>query len=117
MNVLPSLPQVKFLSTPSVRRATSPLPMHKTSQSHFYPRPPYGGRHSLAGALVDDILFLSTPSVRRATCSVRHVVVDIQGISIHALRTEGDVGQDCLRVAIRGISIHALRTEGDEPGR
>ena len=55
--------------------------------------------------------FLSTPSGWRATAG-RIAVVVYKGISIHALRVEGD------RVAHRHItgdliSIHALRVEGD----
>ena len=56
-------------------------------------------------------IFLSTPSARRAT-----VLVDVQrlrqGISIHALREEGDPAAR-LRQPERHISIHALREEGD----
>ena len=81
--------------------------------------------------------FLSTPSARRATG------VDIQavrplGISIHALREEGDrdrlagevhdsnfyprpprggrLACTLIRIACLGISIHALREEGDTAG-
>ena len=56
--------------------------------------------------------FLSTPSARRATQEFveKHT---IDGISIHALREEGDLAGEfvCLDDA---ISIHALREEGDE---
>ena len=57
---------------------------------HFYPRPPGGGRPSASGPVC---LFA--------------------GISIHALRVEGDVPD--LYIMQRGgwISIHALRVEGD----
>ena len=57
-------------------------------------------------------LFLSTPSARRAT----HPPVgggDVEGISIHALREEGDI-QARLFAAHDDISIHALREEGDD---
>ena len=37
---------------------------------------------------------------------------DELGISIHALRAEGDTAQCCL-LADNTISIHALRAEGD----
>ena len=57
--------------------------------SHFYPRPPYGGRHHRLSAMDSRDLFLSTPSVRRAT-NFLLVTHAIQAISIHALRTEGD---------------------------
>ena len=145
-----------FLSTPSARRATlcrSPstalllISIHAlreegdfraasstTLKSNFYPRPPRGGRRdeSHAGMVWDE--FLSTPSARRAT-SRRVAASDCKGISIHALREEGDqssarrhhkqtdfyprpprggrpaVGQ--VLAAQWAISIHALREEGD----
>ena len=79
---------LKFLSTPSARRATSYLP---------------------GTAIVD--LFLSTPSARRATPARARLQLPAQ-ISIHALREEGDVGHGIV-VHRSGISIHALREEGD----
>ena len=80
--------------------------------SHFYPRPPRGGRreiyaenardavisiHALReegdrnkySQLPPQYLFLSTPSARRATCRRRRKNPDF-AISIHALREEGD---------------------------
>ena len=78
-----------FLSTPSARRATR-----------------YAAR--IAGSAK----FLSTPSARRATVTEldEHVV---GGISIHALREEGDARIPCDPVPRERISIHALREEGD----
>ena len=62
----------------------------RSSQRHnFYPRPPRGGRHRSDMAQAATIQFLSTPSARRAT-RVETVVGGGQGISIHALREEGD---------------------------
>mgnify|MGYP000442215962 CR=1 FL=1 len=57
----------KFLSTPSARRATTARRSNKPDHNNFYPRPPRGGR-------------------RCEICqrSLKH------GISIHALREEGD---------------------------
>ena len=56
-----------FLSTPSARRATPPVEPKSLIHFYFYPRPPRGGRRpSPVGA-----------AARR-------------GISIHALREEGD---------------------------
>ena len=56
---------------------------------NFYPRPPGGGRPvTMLYALADQI-FLSTPSGWRATrCARAHR--QKRGISIHALRVEGD---------------------------
>ena len=80
---------VKFLSTPSVRRATGMLCGHvmamrisihalreegdalparrRWSGSYFYPRPPRGGRRFTGKAALEWKLFLSTPSARRTT--------------------------------------------------
>ena len=58
--------------------------------------------------------FLSTPSARRATQS-RPDSQSHQGISIHALREEGDKFRLQGHEAVVDISIHALREEGDLP--
>ena len=63
----PPGPAGKFLSTPSARRATPGFIFQRRPARYFYPRPPRGGR------LVD---------------VVARIVAD--GISIHALREEGD---------------------------
>ena len=78
-----------FLSTPSARRATSPIPtwricdhisIHALREEgdpghgdksgavrNFYPRPPRGGRLLIAHPPCTYLTFLSTPSARRAT--------------------------------------------------
>ena len=105
---------LRFLSTPSVRRAThctgvdtrhgiisihalraegDRLPTGPAGcESYFYPRPPCGGRpRCLPKNLSKAYRFLSTPSVRRAT--IGPLVSQNQFlISIHALRAEGDWG-------------------------
>ena len=81
--------------------------------THFYPRPPRGGRrkrkdwatrmelisiHALREegdskrlkAYTQAIQFLSTPSARRATCVMGYITIFTERISIHALREEGD---------------------------
>ena len=101
----------KFLSTPSARRATMLCRSANSATLNFYPRPPRGGRHD-------------------APLLLQYGV----GISIHALREEGDA--PCRHPSDRpsnfyprpprggrrrrphqrpagGISIHALREEGD----
>ena len=126
-------------------------------KSNFYPRPPRGGRHIIKGLLSMTGKFLSTPSARRATVRLRHhrdprreflstpsarraTVTEIKqgeylGISIHALREEGDeIGKQLgmkpedfyprpprggrqkksqISQTTKWISIHALREEGD----
>ena len=57
---------------------------------NFYPRPPGGGRHLLALPLPSTSEFLSTPSGWRATALFEQRKVLVLGISIHALRVEGD---------------------------
>ena len=62
--------------------------------THFYPRPPRGGRPGSLSMICFLRSFLSTPSARRATPE-RRIQRLQQPISIHALREEGD-----LRVAM-----------------
>ena len=81
------------------------------AQDNFYPRPPRGGRRREVLHHAPKYVFLSTPSARRATHALGSERLDV-GISIHALREEGDQIADGLP-RILGISIHALREEGD----
>ena len=82
---------MKFLSTPSARRATGAGHHEKTAHTEF----------------------LSTPSARRATEGPRGGHGGLH-ISIHALREEGDPVVFDVGLCIL-ISIHALREEGDTP--
>ena len=82
------------------------------TERYFYPRPPRGGRRIIAQFLSFPEKFLSTPSARRATLCALDQLAD-QGISIHALREEGDRRRGTTRTWCRAISIHALREEGD----
>ena len=84
----------KFLSTPSARRATGIGVCIIINPLDFYPRPPRGGRRSDLEAEAHG-----------------------EGISIHALREEGDPDVGCLPVLMLAISIHALREEGDSKNR
>ena len=101
-----------FLSTPSARRATCGAWATSSTWEDFYPRPPRGGRLPARTSTPGYLLFLSTPSARRATQPHPAVLADV-GISIHALREEGDPRR--CRSGSYGIpiSIHALREEGD----
>ena len=105
-------PQVIFLSTLSLRRATSLHRLSGSSSSNFYPRSPCGERLWPQGCLPSqsaisihallaesdghvnafhggDLLFLSTLSLRRAT-GIMSSVAAILPISIHALLAESD---------------------------
>ena len=64
--------------------------------SHFYPRPPRGGRHIVEINEHIRKLFLSTPSARRATCALQGLCQNHREISIHALREEGDHGKQLI---------------------
>ena len=59
--------QLTFLSTPSARRATIQGFSPFQPKTHFYPRPPRGGRPIPVISLKIALSFLSTPSARRAT--------------------------------------------------
>ena len=112
MEVSSPLKTVQFLSTPSARRATSARMMAAVEIPDFYPRPPRGGRLLMAAMDFTIFLFLSTPSARRATGMSRPLRT-VCGISIHALREEGDPASTRRTLRPLRISIHALREEGD----
>ena len=103
---------LRFLSTPSARRATreiGPPEVFKIISIHALREE---GDELRFDVSVSDRAFLSTPSARRATVQLRELCGDLLLISIHALREEGDLtalGYDRSRI----ISIHALREEGD----
>ena len=58
---------IAFLSTLSLRRATSSCSGSRYSNRYFYPRSPCGERQSKTPALCQAERFLSTLSLRRAT--------------------------------------------------
>ena len=80
----------EFLSTPSGWRATRRFGNPPISCRYFYPRPPGGGRPGRS-----------------------HSFIGVAGISIHALRVEGDLCDKLAEATNQPISIHALRVEGD----
>ena len=85
----PSMRVSEFLSTPSARRATRRWLGRGSGTDYFYPRPPRGGRLIMSNHQDSGDLFLSTPSARRAT-GKQDLLKYSYGISIHALREEGD---------------------------
>ena len=105
----------KFLSTPSARRATCQIPQTITLLQHFYPRPPRGGRHVHKRLVSDDWEFLSTPSARRATLPAGEQAAAM-GISIHALREEGDLRiSDALELKTAFLSTPSARRATKNP--
>ena len=124
----------KFLSTLSLRRATSSIDDLEPSTTHFYPRSPCGERRGYGqyyihapGISIHALLaesderaeshansqqeFLSTLSLRRAT-SGHETTLYKAGISIHALLAESDAQRFTTLNNIL-ISIHALLAESD----
>ena len=83
---------LQFLSTLSLRRATSPPSITPTARRNFYPRSPCGER----------------PDTAR--CPRRN-----PRISIHALLAESDLAPGSC-VSLLEISIHALLAESDDSG-
>ena len=80
---------IAFLSTLSLRRATSSCSGSRYSNRYFYPRSPCGERQSKTPALCQAERFLSTLSLRRATVKNASTGLNIF-ISIHALLAESD---------------------------
>ena len=87
-------------------------PFPQCSWVYFYPRPPRGGRHMLLFANYQTIV-ISIHALREEgdqAAALLHGKAD--AISIHALREEGDALMSANNVTPE-ISIHALREEGD----
>ena len=125
--------QVRFLSTPSARRATSqlcrPAPADRISihalreegdsppgccckaEGDFYPRPPRGGRPGSFTTAPRKPTFLSTPSARRATFDIAMYHSGVRFLSTPSARRATAVLAERLNHGC--ISIHALREEGD----
>ena len=80
---------------------------------NFYPRPPGGGRRCTNTGSAKPWQFLSTPSGWRATCDTVCVINSAVFLSTPSgwRATTGPQGP----VGPQGISIHALRVEGDYP--
>ena len=82
---------------------------------HFYPRPPQGGRPTIRRWTMPSGQFLSTPSARRATCAVTAFRKQLQIISIHALREEGDRPQ--AQVQSKADNFYPRPPRGGRPSR
>ena len=80
---------VKFLSTLSLRRATSQPVTRRARNLYFYPRSPCGERRYQNRDRAQSEQFLSTLSLRRATRPCDYTSPQTY-ISIHALLAESD---------------------------
>ena len=86
-----SIPETEeFQSTPSAWRETSGILSSIVPDVHFNPLPPHGGRREDSDA-----------------------AANMQIISIHSLRMEGDAAGLTAATEESKISIHSLRMEGD----
>ena len=104
-----------FLSTLSLRRATSLHSINCMILTHFYPRSPCGERPShLSKFNTSQRVFLSTLSLRRATTGF-FPTLEGHKISIHALLAESDKPSVQVQHLPKSISIHALLAESDNP--
>ena len=125
---------ILFLSTLSLRRATSIKPIFGKIDTNFYPRSPCGERLGRAQGRWQPDGFLSTLSLRRATGQEANNQPG-QQISIHALLAESDASTTITITCIVSflstlslrratvhydnynlhcvISIHALLAESD----
>ena len=84
------MPWRKIISIHSLRmEGDQARPARSCQALHFNPLPPYGGRHLLGRVEDDNAEFQSTPSVWRETGRLP-AVLDLDFISIHSLRMEGD---------------------------
>ena len=91
---------VLFLSTLSLRRATSIGTLRTVNVRNFYPRSPCGERRRNSQNINRGHRFLSTLSLRRATLAPEENPTQ-KRISIHALLAESDArrpGQNCQRI-------------------
>ena len=102
---------MRFLSTLSLRRATTGIFLNLASHKHFYPRSPCGERlRSIRKSTTSRDFYPRSP------CGERHEgtlhCLRVMRISIHALLAESDSRR---YPAILGcvISIHALLAESD----
>ena len=129
---------IKFLSTPSARRAT-PTGLHPAvTQSNFYPRPPRGGRRLHWNSVGRRSKFLSTPSARRATFCFgcigmeernfyprpprggrrrKQYILEVTKIFLSTPSARRATPRDFAEHQQNTISIHALREEGDSKNR
>ena len=104
---------LEFQSTPSVGRATSPKRAFLILLNNFNPRPPWGGRLLLFLFMNLYTHFNPRPpwGGRRVSAVIYRI---INGISIHALRGEGDPEQ--LEAALHQIDFNPRPPWGGRRG-
>ena len=102
---------MKFLSTPSARRATIQVTADIYTHLISIHALREEGDDGKVAEIMELFLFLSTPSARRATWPVSLICPVMLFLSTPSARRATD---DALQfICTRSISIHALREEGD----
>ena len=105
---------IRFLSTPSARRATSLNGLGRSPENNFYPRPPRGGR--LAGRANGwDTTLDFYPRPPRGGRPVVMPTHWLMGYFYPRPPRGGRPSAILRRTDRESISIHALREEGDSP--
>ncbi len=103
----------EFLSTLSLRRATSSKIISSSIIAYFYPRSPCGERQSVGYSAVRLFIFLSTLSLRRATA--QDILTALNNIFLSTLSLRRATDSNMNPQLEEGISIHALLAESDAP--
>ena len=109
------VPGMRFLSTPSARRATIRLDVQRQGerQISIHALREEGDTWNCQSCFE---IFISIHALREEGDQYEFLAVLPRIISIHALREEGDPSRTSVRRWL-WISIHALREEGDNPER
>ena len=98
-----------FLSTLSLRRATSPCAFRSSKSFYFYPRSPCGERPPAVEAAQDKAL-ISIHALLAESDVIFAPLVKLCAISIHALLAESDaVACGCMMDAVLFLSTLSLR--------
>ena len=105
-------PPFVFLSTLSLRRATSTLFLSILTVRYFYPRSPCGERPSSLDSILAGVN-ISIHALLAESDPVAAFRQALSAISIHALLAESDLINTYHRIFGGGISIHALLAESD----
>ena len=108
---VPTEDEMRFLSTPSARRATLERQVIAGRRHQFLSTPSARRATQSAHAPADAEKFLSTPSARRATGAVASTTTPKIFLSTPSARRATAVDYEPQQPL--GISIHALREEGD----
>ena len=111
-NAITAVPQQEFLSTLSLRRATTGHVLAGHQRPHFYPRSPCGERLAYRVQLGNMVSISIHALLAESDAHFARQIHKV-GISIHALLAESDVKEVEKLSRVTVISIHALLAESD----